>query len=474
MTFLRMSGQSIPCLVKLSAPFHKCSSLVTCFVFVYLVCMSAFAEQANEVSRGLNYLGAEVAGNAQNTIPAHLDKKIVAPSAWRAGEHYLDPFSDDPILFKIDASNLQQYQKNLSDGQSTLLLRNKDYFLPIYKTRRTAVYPKFIKEGTQYNRHHAKLSEDGHGIEHYKEGFPFPVLSEDSSQAALESLWNHRTRFRGGHVERTIIQATVFESGAFTPVTLYQRFSRAEHLLGTSQNEHDHVLFFYLDKITAPARLSGTTILVHETLNQSEQDRRAWVYSQAHKRVRRAPSVAYDAPVPGTYGLRTADSYDMFNGSSDKYDWQYLGKQELYVPYNAYQLASGQAQYAEILEAHRVNPDFQRWELHRVHKIEARLKDNKRHIYAKRVFYLDEDTWTIVLSEQYDQRGDLWRVSEGHLINYYDQLLPYYSMEVTYDLLSNRYNVFGLSNEESRSYSFSEEFRLSDYLPSTLRRNSRG
>lgn len=421
----------------------------------------------------LNFLGAEIAGNNSKVIPAYKGEKLPVPDTWDSGDHYSDPFSEDEILFNIDSKNLEHFQNKLSEGQRKLLLRNPHYFLPIYRTRRTATYPEFIEKGTEYNQSHTKLSDDGNGLLNYREGFPFPKLSENSEKAALQSLWNHRTRYRGGHVERTVVQSTVFESGTFTPVKLYQRFSRAEHLPDQTNYEHSNVLFYYLDKIISPARLSGTTILVHETLNQTMQERRAWLYNSAHKRVRRAPSVAYDAPVPGTYGLRTADSYDMYNGSTDKYDWQYLGKQELYIPYNAYRLASNKLSYEQILKPSTVNPDYQRWELHRVHKIEARLKKNQRHIYAKRIFYLDEDTWTIVLAEQYDQRGELWRISEGHLINYYDQDLPYYSMEVTYDLLNNRYNVFGLSNEEVKSYTFSKTFNLSDYVPGALRRSTR-
>ena len=45
-----------------------------------------------------------------------------------------------------------------------------------------------------------------------------------------------------------------------------------------------------------------------------------------------------------------------------------------------------------VLKPKHVNPDLERWELHRVWVVEATLKEGKRHIYAKRVFYVDEDT----------------------------------------------------------------------------------
>ncbi len=52
-----------------------------------------------------------------------------------------------------------------------------------------------------------------------------------------------------------------------------------------------------------------------------------------------------------------------------------------------------------------------RWELHRVWVVEATLKPGKRHIYQKRVFYFDEDSWVALASDEYDARGQLYRGS---------------------------------------------------------------
>jgi len=428
----------------------------------------------NQTIQDLTIIGAQAAGNKENTIPEYTGDKIAIPTNWKVGQHYVDPFMSDDVQFRISSENLSKYESKLSLGQRLLLQRNKDYNLPIYKTRRTATYPKFILDGTRDNARNAKMTTEGTGLKNFKQGFPFPKLDENSQTAALQSIWNHIARYRGGNVERTVVQATVFDNGDFVPVKLYQRYTRTEHLESKPKIEDGNILFYYLDRITSPARLSGTTLLVHETLDQSKEYRRAWLYNQAYKRVHRTPGAAYDTPIPGTYGLKTADSHDMFNGSPDKYQWQYQGKQELYIPYNAYRLASNKLTYEDLLKSSSINADHTRWELHRVHKVEATLKTGQRHTYAKRIFYIDEDSWTIVLAELYDNRGELWRVSEGHLINYYDMDLPYFAMEVTYDLFSNRYNVFGLSNEESHSYTFNKVFKLNDYTPSTLRRNSRG
>ena len=64
----------------------------------------------------------------------------------------------------------------------------------------------------------------------------------------------------------------------------------------------------------APARLAGEVLLVQETLDQSIENRRAWVYNPGQRRVRRAPNVAFDNPGTNSDNLRTSDQFDMYNG----------------------------------------------------------------------------------------------------------------------------------------------------------------
>jgi len=74
------------------------------------------------------------------------------------------------------------------------------------------------------------------------------------------------------------------------------------------------------------------------------------------------------------------------------------------------------------------------------------LKPGKEHVYSRRVFFVDEDSWTILVAESYDLRGNLWRVSEAHVINYYEVPLLSDTLQVFYDLKERRYFVRGLDN----------------------------
>jgi hypothetical protein len=190
--------------------------------------------------------------------------------------------------------------------------------------------------------------------------------------------------------------------------------------------------------------------------------------------VRLAPNIAYDGPGTASDCLRTADDLDMFNGSPDRYDWELVGKREMYIPYNSYDLRRGDLSYDDIVDEGHMNPDYLRYELHRVWVVDSRLKEGARHIYARRTFYLDEDTWQISLIDHYDGRGELWKMKEGHFIMHYQVHVPWLAAESLHDLVSGRYVVIGLDNEESGyQYDFDYEGSFRDFTPSALRRAGR-
>lgn len=220
--------------------------------------------------------------------------------------------------------------------------------------------------------------------------------------------------------------------------------------------------------MVAPACLAGNVLLVHETIDQVKEPRRAWVYNAGQRRVRRAPQVAYDGPGTAADGLRTTDNFDMYNGAPDRYDWELVGKKELYIPYNSYKLDEKGLKYNDIIKAGHLNPDYTRYELHRVWVVEAKLKKGTRHVYARRTFYIDEDTWQAGIIDQYDGRGSLWRVSQAYTMNYYESMVPWYAAEAIYDLNSGRYLVIGLENEEKEGVTF-RSFTKADFNPNSLR-----
>lgn len=416
---------------------------------------SAFAADSLGGSK-LTPMGAERAGSADGKIPAWDGGLKSAPGGWKEG--YGDPFANEKPLFVITAQNYKQYEKNMAPGQIEMLKKYPDTFkIPVYKSHRTANYPQSVYDQVKANAKTAKLVDGGNGVENFTEVTPFPL-----PKTGVELVWNHSTRYRGTGAEREVSLVTPQAGGNYTAVTLSEEFM----FIG---DPVENSLFYFLQSVTAPARLSGTVLLVQETMNQVKEPRRAWIYNAGQRRVRRAPQVAYDGPGTAADGQRTSDGLDVFNGSPDRYEWKLVGKKEMYIPYNAYKLLDTDLSVGDIVQAGHMNPDHTRYELHRVWEVEGTLKDGQRHIYAKRVMYFDEDTYQIAHVDHYDGRDNLWRVAEGHTVQFQDVQIPWYSAETVYDLVNGRYLVSGLIND-TRGYNWDYNAKRSSFTPAALNR----
>ena len=115
----------------------------------------------------------------------------------------------------------------------------------------------------------------------------------------------------------------------------------------------------------------------------------------------------YDTPNFVLSGVVNFDEANLFLGSPDRYTWKLVGKKELYVPYNNNRVFAATPQ--QLFGKTFANPDFIRWELHRVWVVEGTLAPGKRHVVPRRTLYVDEDTWTAVASDEYDGTGALWK-----------------------------------------------------------------
>lgn len=424
------------------------------------------ADQVARLGADLTPVGAEKAGNKDGSIPAWEGGITKAPAGYKPGDHHLDPFAADKVLFTIDKSNLAQYKSMLSPGQVALFNLYPTFKMNVYPTRRSASYPQYVYDATKKIAGTAELVEGGNGIKNAAIGIPFPIPAN-----GLEAIWNHTLRFRGVAASRNGGQAAPTATGEYTLIGFDEQimFKYSDPAATAEALQAENILFRFKQAVTTPARLAGTALLVHETMDQVKTPRQAWTYNTGQRRVRRAPNVAYDAPGTASDGLRTTDDFDMFNGSPDRYDWKLVGKQEMYIPYNSYKLHSKDAKYADILKPGHINPELVRWEKHRVWVVEASLKNGMRHVYGKRVFFIDEDSWQIHVADLYDARGELYRVATAHGLNYYEVPTHWSTLEVYHDLNSRRYIAIGLDNED-KMYDFSVKLSDNDFTPAALRR----
>lgn len=428
------------------------------------------AADAAKLGKELTPMGAVQAANKDGSIPEWTGGITKAPAGYEVGQHHPDPYPNDKVQYTITAQNVADYKDLLTPGQLKLFATYPDtYKMDVYQTRRSASYPEHVYQAVKTNATRAELVEGGNGIKNASVGIPFPVPSN-----GLEAIWNHIVRYRGEKMSRQGGQAAPTASGDYTFVGFDDSLLIPYGVQGVTPEELEstNILFKFKQKVTEPARLAGTALLVHETMDQIKTPRQAWTYNTGQRRVRRAPNVAYDAPGSASDGLRLTDDFDMYNGAPNRYNWTLKGKQELLIPYNDYRLHSDKVKYDDIIQPGHINPDLVRYEKHRVWVVEANLKDNTRHTYKKRVFYIDEDSWQVAVADIYDNRDELYRVAVAHGVNYYEVPTQWSTLEVYHDLQSRRYIAMGLDNE-AKMYDFSAKLKEKDYTPSALRREGR-
>jgi hypothetical protein len=408
------------------------SALVLSLAGVYGLAGAAVTEQdAAKLGKELTPVGAEKAANKDGSIPEW--KGGLPKGKHKLGDPRVDPFAAEKPLFSIDAGNVDKYKDKLSAGQIELIKTRKGYRLDVYPTQRSCGYPDSVYTQTRANAVAAKLSADGKDSlsTAVGGGFPFAI-----PKTGAEAVWNHRLRWQGeGRIE-SYQTNFINPDGSFYGLAQDQQtltpFSSAKV---KTVEEGGGVQMKILNVATAPAARTGEVILAHYFLAKGND---AWMYFPGQRRVRRLPAFEYDNPIPGYENLETADQYPMFAGSLDRYDWKLVGKQEMYIPYNNFKFVAKRP-VKEVYSGLFPNRDLMRYELHRVWKVEASVKQGMRHMFAKRTFYFDEDTWMVMEADQYDAQGKLWRVMEASIYPAVELGACVSQEFMSWDLTVNRY-----------------------------------
>lgn len=422
------------------------------FIMYTLVFSSAMAcagvseqEAARLGGQELTPMGAERAGNAAGTIPPWTGGITTTPAEYKPEATHPDPYAGDKVRHTVTLKNLTEHEQFLSAGQQALLRAYPETWqFNVYPTHRSASYPDAVYDAVKANATSAQLIVEGKGgVANSSVGPPFPI-----PQKGVEVVWNHNLRWRGMRVSYTNGVAAVTSRGRYG--LIYSAVEVAYPYAFPPDNpfrrKYPNMMLALRSKVIQPAQLAGEGSLILEPINQTRFPRKVWTYNPNLRRVLRSPFFAYDKPAPNTDSLQTVDDLGLFNGSPDRFEWRLLGKRELYVPYNAYKLDSAQVKYDDILLTRHINPDLARYELHRVWVVEGKLKPEMEHVYSRRIFFVDEDSWKILVAESYDLEGNLWRVGEAHAINFYEVPMMEDTINVFYDLEERRYLVKGLDN----------------------------
>lgn len=411
--------------------------------------------EAAALGQALTPVGAERAGNADGSIPEWKGGEMTAPAGWTVGQPRPDPYADEKPLVSIDAGNVEAHKTKLSEGQIALIQTLKGYRMDVYPTHRNCGFPDEVYQRTRQNATVARMGDDGWSIqEAVPSGVPFPI-----PKTGGEVIWNHKLRWSGaGRIET---YSTVFSESsgrAFTPLVQNQwtitPFGDARH---SQLGDSGGIELKLLNEVVSPAARVGELILIHYFLNKSNE---GWLYFPGQRRVRRSPSFAYDNPVPGYENLLMVDQYPMYSGAMDRYDFKLVGKQELYVPYNTFKFNDTSRKLKDIFGADYPQRDLVRYELHRVWKVEATVKAGVRHLFPKRTFFLDEDTWAMLQQDVYDAEGKIWRVMESYPYTAWELPACVYQGYISYDLNVGRYMADNMPQEGKVDWLAGRENRI--------------
>jgi hypothetical protein len=447
--------------------------IVFCLIAASSAMAKATPEEAARLGKDLTPFGAVRAGNEDGSIPEWDGglKNVPKGISYNSGSKYPDPYSDDKILFKITSKNMNQYADQLTEGQKMMLQKHPDtYRIDVYPTHRGHALPDWVYNNSIHNATNCSLSEDGIQVQGDMRGgvlFPLP-------QNAEEIMKNHLTAYQGTLQAGRWEAGLIFANGEYVPGgggNLWIANPLYYYKGDTSTWQFNGSFFMSLFEYLVPANRNGEFAVTNDYITQPRQ---AWQYLPGQRRVRRAPDLGWDMPNSSSSGLVVFDQSYVFTGMTDRYDWKIIGKKEIFVPYNTYKALS--APFDAFFTPRHANPDYIRWEKHRVWVVEATLSQGNRHVYPRRTFYVDEDSWRAVLADMYDSQNQLWKTQVGFVLVAYDVPATIQPCSITYDAYKTEYYEEYFPNAWEGMYKYSttdEPIKLDFFTPENIRQIGR-
>lgn len=433
--------------------FVLLASMVVSVVLPVAAWAKVPATQADQLGKTLTCMGSEKAASKDGLIPEWTGKWEGAPpyinytqADANVGKSYPDAYPKETPLYAITARNVAKYKSHLTVGQMALFKKYPTYRMLVYKSHRDWRYPSYVCKYSLYNALHATIGDPHYGniVDGELGSVPFPIATN-----GIEMLDDVLMPVRTITAKQYTDAFDVLPDG--TKVHGRVRTWNLG-LLNMPQNRgkpFKGTMTYSMTETLLPLRSQGNASVSAEPLDH-RNPRLAWAYNVGTRRVSQVPVFGFDQPLAGTDGAMTIDSSRMFNGSPVRYNWKLLGEREIYMPADDYKLQEKSTKYDDLLTPHFPNPKYIRWELQRVYILEATLRPGYRHIYHKRILFINQDNHMALMTDLYDEQGRLWQV--GFDANYWAYNAHMYepSGEFFMDLLSGGYVANGLTSGAPR------------------------
>lgn len=375
---------------------------------------------------------AEYSGQWMGTWPGQ--KK---PTGFEPG-----PYTAEKPIETITAANMDKFADKLTEGQKTLLKKYANYKMLVYPSHRDFSNASWVCDAVKKNATTAEVIHDGKGITGVSGAIPFPFPT-----SGLEAIWNIINPHRAWTEDSVYDIADVYAGGKVSWGRIKFRTLDPGRDPVKRGSYQDKIGAYFYQSYLLPERDKGFTAVGYQPNDFSKDATSSWQYLPGLRRVRQAPEVGFDYPVPPA-GLRTVDDDYVFNGSPERYTWKLIGKKEFYIPYNNFKLQDPSIKYKDLIQENTINPDYVRYELHRVWVVEGTLKKGMRHIYGKRVLYADEDTWMAMWADNYDARDQLYRTAFAAYFYSQESKAYHRGATIYHDLQQKAYEAGYLNNEQ--------------------------
>lgn len=439
----------------------------SCFILIaslIALCSAVRAQagvSATEVlllGTSLTPFGAEKAGNSAGTIPAYTGGLPVttSPPGFQPGSgRWANPFPDEKPLYTVTGRNMAGYEDILSETSKAMLKRHASYRMDVYPSHRGVAYPAWVLDNTRKNAGNAHLVKDGLAVEGAFGGIPFPIPGNGN-----EVMWNHMLVFNGYPAEYRGRNWYVGKDGkAVNSGALQVSLQSGYYNPGWSAEElknNGNSFFEAAYHFTFPPTAAGNASYSVDTLDPVEQPRRIWSYSAATRQIRMSPDLSRDTPIASQGGVTFYDEGYLFLGKLDQFDFRLVGKREMLIPYNNYSLVF-ETGSARLLAPKHLNPDFVRWELHRVWEVEATRKPGTRHSLSRRIFYFDEDWSGAGMSDAFGSGDTLVKGIFIAATPLYDVRMPMSRCYWAYDLQTGIYTLIQHFGDPGMGYQLKPE-----------------
>ncbi len=275
-------------------------------------------------------------------------------------------------------------------------------------------WPKAYKEATEHYSSQVKLSADGKEIFNYVAGCPFPEVDLNDPLAGYKIMWNYEQKLydnSGSEVVDELVNSKGEVDRTFPYLWRRMKWTGRLYLDPKPVVPHNpsiHRTDLYGPHLRPEWNASWAMYLVIRYLSPQAPDNH-YLYDPAQRHVLNLSNAKRAQPMHGDAG---PDSWGGFNGKLSMWTFHVLAEKDILAVVHSGKYGDPSAWCAPRDGKHGILAALPcvSWEKRRVWVIEATPTGYRRdYPYSKRILYIDQNFFGLVLTEMYDQQGELWK-----------------------------------------------------------------